>query len=258
MRRYKLTENRLRDIIRETVNEYLVESQNSGSHFAKQIDGIVKQILDRIGKRNFKSFYTHIAMPLDSFSIRQSYVDEYSIYVEFVEGEDEVGGSLNVNNEAPIHIEIPIDGMVNYQEIYNVIEHEVTHLADYLIQVKTGYKDYYYNYFHMTKFDVPHFAALIMYMLWSDTELKAYNSASDDDKSMYFDALMNNLTEAYNNNNEEDWMRIQEYITKRSNIGKENLEQYRNKISNMDLYQFKKYFIDTSFKKLKKMVKKNY
>jgi hypothetical protein len=56
MRRYRLTENRLRDIIRETVNEYLAESQNSGSHFAKQIDSIVKQILDRISKRNFESF----------------------------------------------------------------------------------------------------------------------------------------------------------------------------------------------------------
>ena len=57
------------------------------------------------------------------------------------------------------------------------------------------------------------------------------------------------LKELYNNNDTKVWTKIKLYVS---------LSSANDKLMNMDLYQFKKYFIDTSFKLLKKMVKKYY
>lgn len=243
----------------ESVKYYLTEGRTSGSHFSDQIHDIVNQVFKRLEERGSTPFYTTITLPLDSFSIQNGYVQDYLIYIYFDDYDkenDEATGTFSMSRRAPIHITVPVNDKVGYAQVYETIEHEVTHLVDYLIQERVGYK--YYNHYPdiIRDYNVPHFAEILLYILWSTTEFNAYKNNSD--KDFYFNALMNHLTTAYNNNNEEDWSNIRQYILNCPYNKRSNLEPYRNKISKMNLYQFKNYFIKTSLNKLKKMVKKYY
>ena len=88
-----------------------------------------------------------------------------------------------------------------------------------------------------------------MYFLWDTSEFNAWQAfvnLNTDLFNEHFEKIMKYLNEANEINDEETWNKVKNYLAKK--IG--------SRIENKTPFWVKKYFITTSFNKLKKFIKK--
>lgn len=276
MRRIRLSENRLRQIIRETIKEslngggLLLES-GSGRHFTREVRRISYYIIGDKKKcdrfRNIKSEREYpIKVSLKPFfgnreDIAPEVIEDKTYWIKvyfvndkrasWVEGACDIM-SLHSHNPQKPNIILYVPRFAKYDDVVESLIHEVTHLVDGLIQEYIGYKSHYYFVPQMEHMGLPDEAKYILYTLWTTSEFNAWSFNVETNKRRgydYCELLMDYLKKLYSNNDTDVWTRIKLYVS---------LSSANDKLMNMDLYQFKKYFIDTSFRLLKKMVKKYY
>lgn len=255
-------------IITKTIRRQLLNEHSSSRHFEKQIDMIscnfmqLKYIADKTGNYKILQKLYPIQISLKPFfnendNIPKEYLQERTFLIKINYNHENEGIQVtgrykpNELNKATNQITLNVPKYARYHDLASAIHHEVTHLVDDLIRICTNYKTYYYSDKKMTDFKLPKFARVILYTLWSNTELNAWtNNHKYIFKNMtWTDYIMKYLKEANNTNDEEQWDRIKIYVA---------FIMDRRKFLYKKPLDFKKYFINTSFNKLKKMVKKYY
>jgi hypothetical protein len=147
---------------------------------------------------------------------------------------------LNVNKDCDISF------------IYRALMHEFTHIIDFIIG-RRNKRPSSFGYTHQSHlfegYNLPVCITRILYCLWDGSEFNAWQAYLKSDLDLFnehFEQLMNFLTEANEINDEETWEELKRYLTDKVNI--------YCKFKTIDWV--KKYFIDTSFKLLKKFTKK--
>ena len=178
---------------------------------------------------------------------------EYGIrfyYRRDIEGNYVKGGFMPrlLNSPGSYQIVLDVCRDADFKKVFETLEHEVTHLVDELIKECKGIKTYTFTHNHMDSNNIPKYIKPILYLLWTTTEFNAWQ-ANKGDVSKIFATIMGNLQLANNVNNEEEWSVIRDYV---SSVTK------KPELSNKSPFDFKNYFIKTSFNRLKKMVKKYY
>lgn len=264
--------NEIRGIIHECIYRYLgnniIQENYSSRHFSQQMSDITKRFMefksmvDRMGGyyRMWQAYPIKISLkPFFKDGLPQKYSKEgeYHIQIRYKDKDDSskvtgyyVPGFLH-KNEYQIVLNVPSNA--TYDDVYTGLEHEVTHLVDDIIQEYTEYKSYDYPNRKMMELKLPKFARMLLYALWSNAEFNAwqanyqqmYGTAGID----WLDYLMHYLNKANESNDEEEWLAIKRYVVFRT---------MSEKIARKSPMAFKDYFIKTTFKKLKQMVKKYY
>lgn len=271
-----ITENRLKHIIREAIKEslngggLLLES-GSGRHFTREVRRISYHIIGHKKENDRHRYVNNIHMYPIRVSLKPFFGDKEGIAPEviedktywikacfdsnkqtnWVEGACDIT-SLHSHDPSRPNIFLIVPRFAKYDDVVESLIHEVTHLVDGLIQEYVGYKSHYYFTPHMEHMGLPEEAKYILYALWTTSEFNAWSFNIETNKRQgydYCDLLMGYLSRLYKNNDTDVWSKIKLYVA---------LADCNDKLMNMDLYQFKKYFIDTSLKLLKKMVKKYY
>ena len=259
MRTIIINESDIRRIVRSVLNEGY-----SGKHFDSQIRDIAnefmeyKDAVDCGNIRNLPQYYT-ISISLRPFFGNQgdaAFDNDYSIKITYRRNEPGgiIGGSYNpfsLQNNRRYNIEVRTASDVTYNDIYVTLLHEVTHLVDDLIKNQKGHKSGNFPYTQMKIAEIPDCIRRILYMLWGSSEFNAWQSsykhiAKNVDITEW---AIRKLREAYSINDEETWDKVKLYVA----LQKPNLN-----IHNKSAMEFKNYFIKTSFKLIKKMVKKYY
>ena len=145
---------------------------------------------------------------------------------------------LNVNKDA----ELPF--------IYRALTHEFTHVIDFITSRKKG-KDSYFGYQHQMElgYEIPSCIMKVMYLLWDNSEFNAWQTNVNNNTDLFnehFEEIMNCLNKANEINDERTWNNVRKYLA----------DKVKQSLSNKTSMWIKKYFIDTSFKLLKKFTKK--
>ena len=259
-------------IVHECICRYLgnniIQENYSSHHFSQQISDIAKKfmefksLVDRMGGyyRMWEVYPIKISLkPFFKGKIPPKYRKEKEYYIK-IRYENKDNGRVVTGYYVPgllhktdyqIVLNVPLNA--TYDDVYTSLKHEVTHLVDDIIIEYTGYKSYDYHDNKMMKLELPKFARMLLYALWSNTEFNAWQS---NYQQMYgtvgmdwLDILMDYLNKANESNDEEEWRSIQRYVAFRT---------MSEKIGQKSPMAFKDYFIKTTFKRLKQMVKKYY
>lgn len=271
----RLTENDLHRIVRMVLSESMLLSEGySGKYFEQQIRDIVQdfwQFKDNASESDAKPgrFKTRLGVIDKSYPITislkpffkdgevdQYYLDDktYNIHLYYDKRGDGEGISgafhpdfMGYDNLGQISIKIWRNTPIN--SLYTTLIHEVTHLVDYLIsEAKSNYV-HKYNINHMVRLGIPRCVAVLLYALWGNSEFNAWQSnykISGD--NAHFETMMGALRQADAINDEDEWAAVRDFLAQSIN----------KPIANKPPMSFKNYFIKTSFKLLKKMVKKYY
>lgn len=266
-RRIRLTEGSLKKMIKECINSVLNENY-SARHYSNQISDITKKFLsfkdmvDRLGGyyRTWEGY--GIKISLKPFFDKKSNIQpkyrrdkEYYIRInyDYQKSGNVVTGFYNPNklHKTDFQIELTVPSQAQYDDIFYSIEHEVTHLIDDLIKESKGLHTHSFPTIQMENASLPKYARMLLYILWTNTEFNAWQAnfrqmCGDKD---FLEVMIKYLNDANNSYDENEWLNIQSFV---SNKIKDNRLQQIRPLS------FKNYFIKSSFKLLKKMVKKYY
>jgi len=148
-----------------------------------------------------------------------------------------------------VQLILNIPGDVDHNALRVGIVHEITHLVDDMVNIVKGYRLYHYNRADMKEYGLDSAIEVLLYCLWDTTEFNAwkashqYNGTGLD----YTHVLMSMLSFANDINDEKAWEKARDYSNERNDLG-----------FNGTPAQFKHYFIKTTFRLIKKMVRKYY
>ena len=243
------------------VRGFLLENYSS-KHFSRQISAIArdfmmfKEYVDRrrIQEDVVKGYLVSVSLrPFfgNDKNVHEWYLRNHNFRIAIIYTQQESNGFANgayrqgsLHSEGP-QIEVYAARNSTYDSIYNTLMHEMTHLIDEMIEECKRNKSHKYPVMGMLEFGIPSYAAIILYNLWTNTEFNAFQASGDD----RFGELMNCLEAANNSNDLREWMLIQSCVAAVTK---------NDKFRTMRTWQFKRYFIKTSFKLLKKFIKKAY
>lgn len=263
----RLTEGDLRRVVRDVLSESMLLSEGySGKYFEGQIKSIAWDFWshkDDVRGSDVRSVSYPIVVSLKPF-FKEGEVSEYymkdieyhvRIYYDTRRDSDRVEGSFSeefMSNNQLNQIWITVYKNCSLNDFYSVLVHEVTHLVDYLIRECKNQTMHKYPIKKMRRLGISANISGILYLLWNNTEFNAWKSTyktgfSNDDE--YFERTMNALRDVNNNNNENEWAIVRDYVAQSMD---------NPSIANKSPMAFKDYFIKTSFKLIKKMVKKYY
>lgn len=263
----RLTEGDLRRVVRNVLSESMLLSEgNSARHFETQIKAIADDFWehkDECQWSDVRSVSYPIVVSLKPF-FKEGEVSEYymkdseyhiKIYYDTRRDSDRVEGSFTdefMSNNQLNQIWITVYKNCSFDDLYSVLVHEVTHLVDYLIKECKNQTMHKYPINRMQKLGISTNIVGILYWLWNTTEFNAWKSTYKTGLSSgdeYFERIMNALRSANNNNDEEEWSRVRDYVAQVTS---------NPSIANKSPMAFKDYFIKTSFRQVKKMVRKYY
>lgn len=266
----RLTEGDLHRIVRKVLSESMLLSEGySGKYFESQIRDIVdsfmqfKEDTDKHGRQNVPQYFT-IKISLKPFfdesdpEVEYHYFEdtEYRIRIAYVRQDRGhlVGGSyyphsLYRKGGDNISLRVPFDA--TWKDVYVTLMHEVTHLVDDLIKNCKSHRATTYPYRQMEYAGVPVPIRKILYMLWGDSEFNAWQAShesvtGDVDLTEWAIDQLKNASEI---NDDDIWDRVKSYVA---------MNNPHLNLINKSPMEFKNYFIKTSFKLIKKMVKKYY
>ena len=261
----RLTEGDLRRAIRNVLSESsLLTEGYSGKYFDSQIRDIVSDFMMVMYRYHFDgssngetSKYYNISISLKPFFKEGDNIDpeflvekDYRIKLIYLPFDDssEPRGEHTPRSRTRIMLFIP--HLANENAIYSVLLHEVTHLVDDLIKTAKGHNSHKYPVGLMSREQLPQCIMRLLYHLWGSSEFNAWQAsyATDERMKNLDEQLMSYLKEAYNLNDEDIWRKIQSFVVGRA----PNLLRLENKSP----MAFKDYFIKTSFKLIKRMVRK--
>jgi hypothetical protein len=148
------------------------------------------------------------------------------------------------------------------EDIRGVVNHEITHSIDEKIKLISGYKTHIFQEIEKDN-TIPIEIKRLLYMLWDTTEFNAWQ-ASVETGDYSFNGFVNEMMRKLEYANSIDdpmvWYKIKAYILKKEGI---NIFNYSPEdmsktpvIHKNTPESFKKYFLDTCFKKIKKYIKK--
>lgn len=160
-----------------------------------------------------------------------------------VSGADGIAGLTNY--EGMFRITLTVDKRADVEKIKSVLLHEITHVFDGVISIFTNSKSHRHQ--PGGELDVlPRCISDVLYRLWDTTEFNAWQTFYDFNR--FVEDIMVRLEDANEINNDLVWYMFGLYLTK-------------NKVRIPNSYirnakRLKKYFLDTSFRQLKKYIKK--
>ena len=226
---------------------------------------------------NLKPFKT------DRDLMQKKYLSGNKIPVDVVidygdDASEEVSGK-SVRSGGSFRIKLFVSSNTTYDRIFYAMLHEVTHSVDKLM------KDYmdswtgarigsdgkphsigkYRGYHHQVREEngLPTWMQYIMYYLWDTAEFTAYQSNYQSvygDLSTFVERLMELLEKAQQCNDPEIWEDFKDYFTTTNSLptfGDTPVQDpHKKDFRNVSWKNAKKYFIKTSFNKLKKFIQK--
>lgn len=265
-----INENNLRNIVRSVISESIVLTEGySAKHFDDQIRNITdefmeyKDAVDDAQCRNIPQYYP-ITISLRPFfngtdrDVEYHYLEDtdYSIKIAYrrIEQGHLVGGSYNpysLYEKRKYNIELRVPHDAKWEDVYTTLLHEVTHLVDDLIKNCKGHNAPTYPYKQMELANIPDCVRRILYMLWSNTEFNAWQATYKQviGNADVTEWAIRKLKEANEINDEDVWNNVRLYVS---------MHNPTSNINNKSAMAFKDYFIKTSFKLIKKMVRKYY
>ena len=261
MSKIRLTEDNLRRVVREVLSEGY-----SAKYFESQIWWIVEdfwQFKDTPTTERYLSKSYPIVISMRPFfrdgEVDERYLGDTEYHVKlYINTEDEsnhIDGGFTpdfISNNQLNQISICIGQSTEKKSLFSVLKHEVTHLVDYVIKMCKNQTMHQYPVKRMRRLGIPKYAMLILYTLWNTSEFNAWHTTYNTDTptdDVHFENIMKALNMLNSNNNEEDWTLIRDYVAQTTG---------NPMIARKTTTGFKNYFINTSFKLIKKMVKKYY
>jgi len=254
-------------IIRESIDRVITEGY-SGKYLEGQVDDFVKELSDWIN-RYAKKQNNPISFP-GTFYLDPKIINLYSPVGSYGEEDiqifcnvcytpdttyykDGCSGSTKFNfdeyGQLESRINIYFDNTFNIIAIKSFILHELTHCIDNFIRIKSRPKKFHRHSITgelMNSKNFPFPIKLLFYHLWDNTEFNAWQTYYD--KDWLVNRLIDSLKKANEINENMVWIKVHHYLM-------------QSKIKPMGCYEtnilgVKKYFIKTSFKLLKKFIKK--
>jgi hypothetical protein len=135
-------------------------------------------------------------------------------------------------------------------DIFDCIIHELSHAVDSLIlNEKPNIIHHTHQKKQMVDYNLPQCIQDLLYILWDTTEFNAWQTTYHrvgGDFNEFFETMMYNLEKAYEIDDNNVWSSLRYYLISRG------MEKFKT----VQLSSIKKYFINTTFKKLKKFIKK--
>lgn len=255
----------MRRAIRNVLSESsLLTEGYSGKYFDSQIRDIVNDFMMLKHRYHFdRSFsgepskYYNISISLKPFfnegdNIDTEYLVEKDYRIKLIylpsDNSSEPRGEHTPRSRTRIMLFIP--HLANENTIYSVLLHEVTHLVDDLIKTAKGHNSHKYPVNLMRREQLPQCIMRLLYHLWGSSEFNAWQAsyATDERLKNLDESMLSYLREAYRINDEDVWRKVQSFVVGRA----PNLSRLENKSP----MAFKDYFIKTSFKLIKTMVRK--
>lgn len=160
---------------------------------------------------------------------------------DYVLGKHGVGGKTSLSMQG-ISIEVIATKPATIEQVKSVLLHEITHVVDELICMFKGYKQYRHqpdDYLSI----FPPAVGEVIYRLWDTTEFNAWQTNLDLNE--FVEDIMEDLQKANEINEPFFWLILGGY-----------LESAAGMRSTQSPQRIKKYFLSTSFKLLKKYIKK--
>ena len=289
----RITENDIHSMIKECIHNVLVEGY-SGKHFKDKVasfsDKLYKYIVSQkekgvVGEQKLTSSISINLKPFktDRDLMQKKYLSGNKIPVDVVidygdDASEEVSGK-SVRSGGSFRIKLFVSSNTTYDRIFYAMLHEVTHSVDKLM------KDYmdswtgarigsdgkphsigkYRGYHHQVREEngLPTWMQYIMYYLWDTAEFTAYQSNYQSvygDLSTFVERLMELLEKAQQCNDPEIWEDFKDYFTTTNSLptfGDTPVQDpHKKDFRNVSWKNAKKYFIKTSFNKLKKFIQK--
>lgn len=266
----RLTEGDLRRAIHNVLSESMLLSEGySGKYFDSQIVRITndfmqfKEMVDNGQTQNRAQYYpiTISLRPIfgnSGSSVDGCYLEDKNYKIRFfykcIEPGHVVNASYNplaLYREGGCHIEVyPVSGSV-WNDVYTALLHEVTHLVDDLIKNCKNHNAPTYPNRQMKLVGIPECIKMLLYMLWSNTEFNAWQASykqvmGNMDITEFMLDLLRKCSEI---NDEEVWDKVRMFV---------GTHHVMSSIYQKSPSGFKNYFIKTSFKLIKKMIKKYY
>ena len=170
--------------------------------------------------------------------VRICYRPDYMTENGEVLGKTSFGKEININLE--------VTKTATFETIKSSFLHEITHVVDILIGLFKGYTSYRHQPNSFLSVFPPSISEVI-YRLWDTTEFNAWQTETD--LNDFVETIMEDLKEANKINDRQIWLVLGAYL------GSANQRKpAKRNLRNPD--RIKKYFISTSFNKLKKFIKK--
>ena len=203
-------------------------------------------------------------------NVSQEYMNDFKItlyflYLPLTDVPGRVSGkALNSSNNvaSDAAIQIAIGRGATKEDIKGIVNHEITHSIDEKIKCISGYKTHIFQEIEKDN-TIPLEIKRLLYMLWDTTEFNAWQaSVETGDYSLngFVEEMMGYLEFANSINDPKVWYNVKAYILKKEGI---DIFDYSPEDANKTPVMskntpesFKKYFIDTCFKKIKKFIKK--
>lgn len=267
----RLTEGDLHRIVRKVLSESMLLSEGySGKYFESQIVQIVNQFMeyklavDEQGERNVPQYYP-ITISLKPFfnendrDVDYHYLEDNNFIVRIAYRRNGNGhlvpGSyhpLSIYKKSNYNIDLRPESKSTWQDVYITLLHEVTHLVDDQIKNCKGHNAPTYPHAQM-KYDIglPDCICRILYSIWGYSEFNAWQVTyrhiiGDKDITEWAISVLKMANEI---NDENVWERVKTYVA---------MYNPHLNLTNKSPMAFKNYFIKTSFKLIKKLVKKYY
>jgi len=261
----------LDEIIAQSIDRVIYEGY-SGVHFEDQIDYAVipktvkwlqaiKSGIPNVAKSIYSSFYINLIPFIKNKNVFKDKNSTISVRVQI----NNIGNDYKIHKgiEAMTYINgngfaivVNINPIVDISILRDTLKHELTHSVDHLISNICNYK---INRHQLNSFDaysnIPYEIKFIMYCLWDTTEFNAWQTSykyASGGFNEFIEQLMNYLRKANDNNDPNVWSELRYYLIEKSSLGSSGDRDFRRS----PLQAVKKYFITTSFNKLKKYIKK--
>lgn len=267
-----ITESEIRRIS-ENVSRRVIREGYSSSHFMAQLERKMPRVLKWLDKAKntvyvtapdreedvrmdqnpiFRDYFPINLRPFveDESKLPKEFREDAEILIEYGYAPNlrfplKVVGRHYENNMARIQIIISNEAMP--QHIFSVALHELTHAVDEMIDRWTGSKMKRYRHQVLEVDSLPICIRQLLYILWDTREFTAWQATVENggiDFNEFVDSIQGWLNDAYRINDPEIWGNVSLYIMMSTGINKNSPRAT------------KKYFIDTTYKKFKKFVKK--
>ena len=248
-------------IITESINKVIAEG-----YAGKNLEPIVNTNMNQIGmwlssaKRRKSNTPFNFSVPINvgKYGLRnkegKKVVGIYKVPItlnyrnDISLGENGVGGMTEFDKRT-IKIELIVSKEAKIEIIKSVLLHELTHAVDAFISKVTGYKANSHQPDGTFMFGRE--VSTILYRLWDTSEFNAWQSYGD--LNNFVETTMECLEKANEINDTNFWEALGGYLMMNHLIGRGGRMSSRNMRNGA---RVKKYFINTSFNRLKKFIKK--
>ena len=273
-------------IIKESIDKVITEGY-AGKHLDDQIeqriapimkwikscnDGSCTQLkVNDLFKVNLKPFQR------DGVYMQQKFQKNSKVYVQYIYTPNKsyptkvlaVTRSRYNRKLHDIYIDFYIGNDADENAIRSGLRHELTHAMDmrtdeWLNGFFNGSTKFHKHQINLDEYqEIPLEFKELMYILWDTSEFNAWQSSyalKGGDFNGFFNTMMSYLQKAYDENDPKVWAAVRAYLVSKNSVFLFGSYFGRNKgerdFRNTPLPAVKKYFITTTFNKLKKFIKK--